>query len=172
MQREMVWVRNGSNGKCQKAFARSPLKGQRPRLFENVVFAAVLFCIAMDSCTEGFTRTAPITIFQPIAHRHASPPYPSSLFESSDVENSIVEQEDVTVVTWLEDDTASKKDPEANNPSLRQSNWGSKFQIKEGVIRAGQEKAIRNKQKRSSDLDRKRRMYFSFKMLRTTIRKS
>ena len=140
-------------GNHRSSHTRSLLKADPLRRLP--LLATILFYTFMNLHTEAFTRTISVVHHTyPIADRSSS----SFLLESSNTERSTVEEEDVDV-TWLEDETASEgMSPETREtPSSRKSPWGSKYRIQESVIRAGQEKAIRNKQKRSSDLDRKRR---------------
>jgi hypothetical protein len=131
------------------------------------VRAILLYISLLDlSMVEAFSGKIFVKMILPVSELHQPPVSSSSRFslsESPDTERSVVD--DDVVVAWLEDDTSAIREPESEESSPRQSKWGSKFQIKESVIRAGQEKAIRNKQKRSSDLDRKRRMCSFLKML-------
>jgi hypothetical protein len=90
---------------------------------------------------------------------------------SDDDNNSSNDDDDTVVVTWLDNindneedakEDASKQTPTPPKTKTK-TTWGSKLspKVKERIILAGQQRAINNKQKRISDMDRKRRTLFS-----------
>ena len=72
------------------------------------------------------------------------------------------------VVTWLDEENTKSGDtttivaPPSTTTSTTTTTWGSKLspKVKQRIIFAGQQRAIANKQKRISDMDRKRRECF------------
>ena len=74
------------------------------------------------------------------------------------------DDDDTVVVTWLDEENTKAGDTTTTttSSSTTTTTWGSKLspKVKQRIIFAGQQRAIANKQKRISDMDRKRRECF------------
>ena len=135
--------------------------------------------------TDAFTTLPSASTSTSTLRRYRSPSMPRSgiarpIITSLDVSNINIDNDDniddndddTVVVTWLDESNDSSNNDKSSQPSRDTATkskteaattttmkWGSKLspQVKQRIILAGQQRAISNKQKRISDMDRKRR---------------
>ena len=150
-----------------------------------LILVLVIMMTGTTTTTDAFTTLPSASTSKSTLRRDRSPSMPRSgivrqIITSLDVNNINIDDEniddhddDTVVVTWLDEsndsssnnkssqqtrDTATKSKTEAATITTTMK-WGSKLspQVKQRIILAGQQRAISNKQKRISDMDRKRR---------------
>ena len=150
-----------------------------------LILVLVIMMTGTTTTTDAFTTLPSASTSKSTLRRNRSPSMPRSgivrqIITSLDVNNINIDDEniddhddDTVVVTWLDESNDSSNNDKSSQPSRDTATkskteaatitttmkWGSKLspQVKQRIILAGQQRAISNKQKRTSDMDRKRR---------------